>query len=311
MTVHWLVIGIGDIARKRVLPAILRESRSELYAVLTRDPRKAQGYPGARVFTELEEALRDPVLDAVYVASPVALHAPQTLASLAAGKHVLCEKPVGMNYAQAESMVAAAAKSGRLFGAAYYRRLYPKLLRTRQMMADGAIGKPVLVEANCHSWLPAAERSWLWDPALAGGGPLYDIGSHRIDAMNFLFGRPVKVVGMLSNAVHALPVEDTATVLIDYEAGVRGIVDARWNSHVTRDEFRVIGTDGEIDLDPLGGGRFRYGGKEEEMPPHENFHYPAIENFVNAVLDGSPLMCSGEEAIWTDWVTEEVTRQKR
>jgi predicted dehydrogenase len=74
-------------------------------------------------------------------------------------------------------------------------RLYPKLLRTRQLIADGAIGRPVLAEANCHGWLPIRERSWLWDRALAGGGPLYDIGSHRIDAFNFLFGRPA----------HALP----------------------------------------------------------------------------------------------------------
>ena len=246
---------------------------------------------------------------AVYVASPVALHAPQTIASLRAGKHVLGEKPAAMDYAQAESMLAAARASGRLWGVAYYRRLYPKLLRTRQLIAEGAIGKPVLAEANCHSWLPVQERSWLWDPALAGGGPLYDIGSHRIDAFNFLFGHPAHATGLLSNAVHPLDVEDSATVLIDYPGGVRGIVDVRWNSHVERDQFRVIGTDGEINLDPLNGAALRYAGREELLPAHANLHYPAVENFVNAILDGTPLMCSGEEAIRTDWVTGEVMRQ--
>ena len=307
--VKWLVIGIGDITRKRVLPAILREPRSELYGLLTRDPAKAQPYPGARVFTALDDALRDPAVYAVYVASPVALHAPQTIASLQAGKHVLGEKPAAMNYAQAESMLAAARASGRLWGIAYYRRLYPKLLRTRQLIAEGAIGKPVLAEANCHSWLPVQERSWLWDPALAGGGPLYDIGSHRIDAFNFLFGHPAHATGLLSNAVHPLDVEDSATVLIDYPGGVRGIVDVRWNSHIERDQFRVIGTDGEINLDPLNGPALRYGDREELLPAHANLHYPAVENFVNAILDGTPLMCSGEEAIRTDWVTGEVMRQ--
>ena len=307
--VKWLVIGIGDITRKRVLPAILREPRSELYGLLTRDPAKAQLYPGARVFTALDDALRDPAVYAVYVASPVALPAPQTIASLRAGKHVLGEKPAAMDYAQAESMLAAARASGRLWGVAYYRRLYPKLLRTRQLIAEGAIGKPVLAEANCHSWLPVQERSWLWDPALAGGGPLYDIGSHRIDAFNFLFGHPAHATGLLSNAVHPLDVEDSATVLIDYPGGVRGIVDVRWNSHVERDQFRVIGTDGEINLDPLNGAALRYAGREELLPAHANLHYPAVENFVNAILDGTPLMCSGEEAIRTDWVTGEVMRQ--
>ena len=306
--VRWLLIGIGDIARRRVLPAILAEPRSELYGLLTRDPAKAAPYAAARVFTALDAALSDPAIDAVYVGSPVALHAPQTIASLRAGKHVLGEKPAAMNYAEAESMALAARTSGRLWGIAYYRRLYPKLLRTRELLASGAIGQPVLAEANCHSWLPSEHRSWLWDPALAGGGPLYDIASHRIDAFNFLFGRPARATGLLSNAVHRLAVEDSATVLIDYPAGVRGIVDVRWNSHIERDQFRVIGTDGEIDLDPLNGAILRCGGREEILPPHANLHFPAIENFVSAVEDGAPLMCPGEDAIWTDWVTEEARK---
>jgi predicted dehydrogenase len=306
--VKWLVIGIGDITRKRVIPAILAEPRSELYGLLTRDPSKAQPYGPARVFTSLDDALSDPAIDAVYVASPVALHAPQTIASLGAGKHVLGEKPAAMNYAEAGRMAQFARASGRLWGIAYYRRLYPKLLRTRQLIAEGTIGQPVLAEANCHSWLPVQERSWLWDPALSGGGPLYDIASHRIDAFNFLFGRPARATGLRSNAVHKLAVEDSATVLFDYPSGVRGVVDVRWNSHTERDQFRVIGTDGEINLDPLNGPLLRCGGREENLPAHANLHFPAIENFVSAVLDGAPLMCPGEEAIWTDWVTEQVMK---
>src|SRR5438309_7406963 len=136
---NWLVIGIGDITRKRVLPAILAEPRSHLYGLLTRNPEKAEEYPGARVFTDLETALAAPQLDAVYVASPVLLHAAQTIAALRAGKHVLCEKPVGINYAEAQAMAAAARESGRLLGVAYFRRLYPKVVRARELLAEGAI----------------------------------------------------------------------------------------------------------------------------------------------------------------------------
>lgn len=303
---NWLVIGIGDITRKRVIPAILTEPHSEFYGVVTRDPQKAEAYPGVRVWTLLDEALQDCAIDAVYVASPVALHAPHTAASLRAGKHVLCEKPVGMDYPEARNMAATARECRRLLGVSYYRRLYPKLMRARQLIAGGAIGKPVLAEANCHSWLEITGREWLVDPAVSGGGPLYDIGSHRIDALNFLFGRPVKAAGMRSNAVHRLAVEDCATVLIEYADGVRGVVDVRWNSHVARDQFRVIGTDGEINLDPLNGPMLRYKDQEELLPPHANLHYPSVENFVNAVLNGDQLACPGEEAIWTDWVTATV-----
>jgi len=308
---NWLVIGIGDITRKRVLPAVLAEPRSRLYALLTRSPAKAAAYPGAFVFIDLDEALRDPAIDAVYVASPVAFHAAHSIASLRAGKHVLCEKPVALDFAQAESMAEAAHESGRLLDIAYYRRFYPKLLRAKQLIAEGAIGQPVLVEANYHGWLESPDRAWLKDPGLAGGGPLYDVGSHRIDACNFLFGQPLRATGLLSNALHPLPVEDSATALIEYAGGIHAVIDVRWNSRITRDQFRIIGSQGEISLDPLNGPTLRLlasDGKltEEQLPTHTNVHFPAVENFVAAALDGAPLACPIDQAIWTDWVTERV-----
>ena len=100
------------------------------------------------------------------------------------------------------------------------------------MLDAGVIGKPFLAELTCHEWFDekAGHRSWLLDPARAGGGPLYDIASHRIDVLNFFFGQPLRVSGHLSNAVHHYAVEDNATVMIDYAGGVRGIVDVRWHS---------------------------------------------------------------------------------
>jgi predicted dehydrogenase len=308
---NWLVVGIGDITRKRVLPAILAEPRSRLYALLTRDPRKAEAYPGALVFTGLAEALADPAIDAVYAASPVALHAEQTIAGLHAGKHVLCEKPVALNYAQAEYMAAAARESQKVCAIAYYRRLYPKLIRARALIAEGAIGQPVLAEANYHGWLESPDRGWLKDPTLAGGGPLYDVGSHRIDACNFLFGQPLLATGLLSNTLHQLAVEDSATTLIEYSAGLHAVIDVRWNSRIQRDQFRVIGSEGELSLDPLNGPALRLldsAGhlREEQLPTHANVHYPLIENFASAVLDGTPLACPIDQAIWTDWITQQV-----
>ena len=308
--IRWLVIGIGDIARRRVIPAILAEPRSRLQALLTRDPQKAAAYPGVEVFTNLEVALLVSPIDAVYIASPVSLHAPQAIASLQAGKHVLCEKPTALNFSAAQSMVAAARVHQRLFAVAYYRRLYPKLIRARQLISEGAIGQPLLAEANCHGWFskddPDQARNWLFNPLMAGGGPLYDIACHRIDAFNFLFGEPARATGLLSNAVHQTPVEDSATVLIQYPPGIHAAVDVRWNSRIDRDQFRVIGTTGEINLDPLSGPILRVGNVEESLPAHSNLHYPCIENFVSAILDGAPLACPGEQALWTDRVMQMV-----
>ena len=303
---NWLVIGIGDITTRRVIPAILEEKRSRLWGIVTRDPAKAARY-GVKVFTELGQALADDGAQAVYVASPVFLHAPQTMQSLRAGKHVLCEKPVAMNHSEALQMLQVGEETGKTLGIAYYRRTYPKVQRALELLRQGAIGQPVLAYITCHSWLPAegGERAWLLDPAQAGGGPLYDVGSHRIDLLNYFFGEPQRVTAHLANAVHPLPVEDCATVMIEYRSKVRGIVDVRWNSRVPRDEFRIVGSEGEMDLTPLNGPEMVYPGGREHLPPHANLHFPCIKNFVDAVLDSAPLLSSGSSAIWTDWVTEQ------
>lgn len=309
MQVNWLVVGIGDITRKRVIPAIQGESRSVLRGFVTRDARKAEAYAGTRAWASVEEALEsDQQMDAVYVASPVAMHAQQVIAALRAGKHVLCEKPVAMNFAEANSMVEEAGRAGKLFCVAYYRRFYPKLVRAKELIARGAIGQPVFAEGIYHGWLESEERAWLRDPKMAGGGPLFDVASHRIDALNFLFGKPERATGMRSNALHDLQVEDSATAVIAYAGGMHAVVDARWNSRVSRDEFRVVGTEGEIAMTPLNGPSLRWLGGEENLPVAANVHQPLIENFVSAVLDGTPLVCPGHEAIWTDWVTEQVMR---
>ncbi len=305
--VNWLVIGVGDITKKRVLPAILAHERSKLRGIVTRSPEKAAPY-ACNVYPSLEVALRDKEIEAVYVGTPVAFHAPEATAALHAGRHVLCEKPMAMNYPEAMDMVSCARDSGRLFGVAYYRRLYPKLQRAKALVQAGAIGQPVLCEANSHSWVPPGIEAdyWRFDPALAGGGPLYDIASHRIDAMNFLFGNPTRATGFVSNAVHHYAVEDNATVLVEYAGGIRGTVDVRWHSRVDRDEFRIIGTDGAIEMSSLNSGRLVWPGGLEDLPPHANLHYPLIEHFADCILDGTPLISSGETALWTDWVTAKV-----
>lgn len=300
----WLVIGVGDITTRRVLPAILAEERSQLAGIVTRDPAKAAPY-GVPAFTTLEAALRESDAAAVYVASPVFLHASQSVAALRSRRHVLCEKPMAMNLPEAESMVSEAHDSQRTFGVAYYRRTYPKVHRAAELIRRGVIGQPVFAWAACHTWLPAGEshRGWLLDPVRAGGGPLYDIASHRIDLLNFFFGEPVRVAGQLSNAVHALAVEDSATVMIEYKDNLRAIVDVRWHSRIERDEFRIIGTEGEMDLTPLNGPALVYPGGHDNLPVHANVHYPCLKNFVDAILDSAPLLSSGDTALWTDWVT--------
>jgi predicted dehydrogenase len=308
----WLVVGIGDITRKRVLPAILAEPRCKLAGIVTRDPAKAEPY-AVPSWSSLESALAACDAEAVYVASPVFLHAQQTVAALRAGRHVLCEKPMALSLAEAEGMVEAADESGRKLGIAYYRRMYPKVERTRRLIEGGVIGRPLIAEATAHDWFNpvGTSRAWLADPAQAGNGPLRDTASHRIDLMNYLFGKPVRATGFLSTLVQPVQVEDSATLMIGYQSGVLGAVDVRWNSRVVRDEFRVRGTDGEIDLSPLNGPDLVYPGGRESVAAPQNLHYPCVEDFVTAVRRGLAPTSNGASALLAEWVMDEAAATSR
>jgi predicted dehydrogenase len=213
-----------------------------------------------------------------------------------------------MNLAQATEMTAEARRLNRVLGVSFYRRFYPKLLKAKELMDTGAIGRPVLAELSNHGWFTPEvlpHRAWLFDPAMAGGGPLFDVGSHRLDVLNLLFGKPRSVRALLANLVHHYAVEDAATVIVEYENGASGVVDVRWHSHEPRDECRIVGTDGEIRMTPLNGPSLEWPGGRAELPVHANPHFPCIENFVSAVLNGERLKSSGESAAWTDWITEQ------
>ena len=308
----WLVVGVGDITRKRVLPAILTEPRSKLAGIVTRDPTKAVAY-GVPSWPDLDSALAASDAGAVYVATPVFLHAPQTIIALTAGRHVLCEKPMALSYPDAQTMVETADSVGRTLGVAYYRRMYPKVERARQLIEQGAIGRPVIAEATSHDcYNPlGTPRAWLANPAMAGNGPLRDIASHRIDLINYFFGRPARAAGFLSTLVQPLEVEDNATVMIDYESGARGVVDVRWHARPPRDEFRIRGTEGEIDLSPLNGPDLVHPGGRESIPAPENLHYPCVEDFVSSVLRGIAPGSSGATALLAEWVMDRAAATSR
>ena len=310
---NWAIVGIGDIARKRVLAGLAAEPRSRLRAAVTTHPERARQicapYSVERFYTTLEEALADPEVTAIYVATPVFLHAPQSIAAMRAGKHVLCEKPTALSFQEACHMAEVAEQCQVRYGVAFYRRFYPKILRARQLIQQGALGPVTLVEAAYHWWwAPEAghERHWFVEPQKSGGGPLPDVGSHRIDVLNFLFGPPASVLAETGNQVHHYGVEDSATLLMQYASGLRAVLDVRWNSRVERDEFRIIGAEGELELTPLNQAPMVFRSaretRSEELPPHDNLHYPMIANFVGAVLDGAELVSSGRTAMETDRV---------
>ena len=227
--VKWGVIGSGGIARRRTIPEGIRPAdNAQLTAVFgvnqSTNGEVAEQF-GVTAATTVEQLLRGDV-DAVYIASPPGAHLEQTLACARAGKHVLCEKPLALAVSDAEAMVAACARAGVRLGTAFMMRFHAQHQAARQLVRDGALGRPVFARAQLSCWYPPIAGAWRQDPALGGGGSLMDMGGHCLDLLEMFFG-PVKAVSCFtSRAVHSYASEDSAVATLQFANGALGSVDA-------------------------------------------------------------------------------------
>ncbi len=294
--IRWGVIGVGDIVRKRVAPALRESPDSELVAISRARGDLCESLAkeiGARKWHRHWQALVDDAeIDAVYVATPPHVHAEQTIAAAGHGKHVLCEKPMAMNVAECERMIAACRATGVTLGVAYYRRFYPVVARVRAILASGDIGQPVWAQMNAFERFnpePDHPRRWLLNRAIAGGGPMMDFGCHRIEVLLHLFGEVQRSTSLVANVAFEREVEDTAALLLQFRGG--GPCASIVVTHAAaerQDTLHVFGTRGSLQCDDLNSGtlRVRVDGVDrlESHPPAANVHRPLIDDFVAAVL---------------------------
>jgi predicted dehydrogenase len=292
---RWGLIGCGDIAQRRVAPALSALATCELHAVTRSRADRAESFArefGAKQwYASWQELLADKDVDAVYVATPVHLHAVQSIAAAEAGKHVLCEKPMAINVKECDDMIAACRANNVKLGIAYYRHFYPVIDRIKRVITSGEIGTPVLVQINAFEWFdpkPDHPRYWLVKTEFAGGGPMFDFGCHRIEALLNIFGPVKQVTSIVANVALDREVEDTATALFQFESGTCGVLAVTHAAREPRDTLDVVGTKGSIAVPVLNSGEMRVmtekGERAESHPPAANVHQPMIEDFVEAVL---------------------------
>jgi predicted dehydrogenase len=305
-TVRWGLIGCGDIAAKRVAPA-LRDSPGSMLAAVARSRAElaaefAQRHGARRWYADWREVLSDREIDAVYLATPVRLHAEQAVAAAEAGKHVLCEKPMALDVAGCERMISAARHHGTKLGVAYYRHHYPAVARLREMIASGEIGGPVLVQVQAFELFdppPGHSRAWLLKKSESGGGPMMDFGCHRIEVLLDLLGPVVEVRGTPTNVrFHDREVEDTCVAHLRFRRGAEAVLAVTHAAQESRDALQLFATGGSAYVDVLNQGTLRIvtadGVREERHPPHANLHQPLVEDFVAAVRDAREPMVTGE-----------------
>ena len=307
--VGWGLVGCGDIAAKRVAAALSQAENSALVTVARARAELAAEFAerhGARRWhADWRDVLRDAEVDAVYLATPVRLHAEQAVAAAEAGKHVLCEKPMALDPAGCDRMIAAARAHGVRLGVAYYRHHYPVVARLREILASGEIGDPVLAQVQAFEPFdpgPDHPRAWLMRRSESGGGPMADFGCHRVEVLLDLLGPAAEVHGFPDNVRYEeREVEDTCVAHLRLRSGAVAVLAVTHAAREPRDTLEIFGTEGSAHVSVLNQGGLRVvtaaGTREERHAPHPNLHQPLVEDFVAAVREGREPAVTGETGL--------------
>jgi predicted dehydrogenase len=226
--IRWAVLGSGGIASRRTIPeGIIPAENAELVCVYDIDRQVnaevAERF-GAKSADSLDEALHADI-DAVYVATPAYVHHEQVLACADAGKHVLCEKPLGMTVEQANEMFQACNDAGVLLGTALMMRFHSQHRQALKLIREGKLGTLTYARTQLSCWYPPIPGAWRQARDTGGGGSLIDMGGHCIDLLEMFLGNISRISCFINSTVHDYETEDSAVAMLFFENGAIATVD--------------------------------------------------------------------------------------
>lgn len=319
MTQHltWGILGAAGFARKTMAPAIHAARRTHLKSIATRDPARAIPFedlvPGLRVERSYEAILNDPEIDAVYIPLPNALHTEWSVKAAEAGKHVLCEKPIGLSTDDLDTLIAAREATGRLIAEAWMPAHHPQWHRTRELIEAGAIGRLHHVTGVFTYGL--ADPSNIRLSADLGGGALRDIGVYPIGAFRL-------ASGLEPEPVHVDMVREAGVDTSTWVAARAG--DVRFDFHVSMRAARhqhmmFHGSEGTLSLPaPFNPGSYAEAQIviERDGAEVQVIRYPGVDQYVAQVeavaahiLDGASFACPLERSRGTQSVLDAIFAQ--
>ena len=323
--VKWGVLGVAKIATEKVIPAMQQGEASEIVGLASRDVTKAGeaakrlGVP--RSYGSYEDLLADPDIEAVYNPLPNELHAPWTVRALDAGKHVLCEKPVALDAKEAETLIAARDRSGKLVAEAFMVRFHPQWRRAKELVETGAIGPARAVQTFfCYRLLdPMNVRN-----IPPGGGGLYDIGCYAILTARYVFGaEPVRVAGVMDRDPN-FGTDRLFSGLIEFP-GARHLTFTVGTQLAGHQRVTIMGEEGRIEIQipfnappdrptkiliDSGVDLFGGGARMEEFPVCDQYALQG-DAFSRAILDKGSLPYPIEDAIANMRVIDALFRSAR
>ncbi|MHB0935423.1 MAG: Gfo/Idh/MocA family protein [Armatimonadota bacterium] len=323
-TIHWGIIGCGNVTEVKSGPGFQQAEGSALVAVMRRDGEKARDYAQRhgvpRWYDDAEKLIHDPEVDAVYVATPPSTHAEYTIRAAQAGKPVYVEKPMARDAGECRRMIAACKQAGVPLFVAYYRRALPRFLKVKDLLEAGAIGTPRFVTVTQY-YAPGdydpAHLPWRVVPEIAGAGIFLDLASHTLDILDFLLGPVAEAKGMAQNQAGLYPAEDCVAAALTFESGALGTglwCFTAYNEDAV-DTNEIVGSKGKLRFSTFGTEPIELATADgvslhpAPTPPH--IQQPLIQTIVNDLNGIGSCPSTGDTATRTSEVMDAILRDWR
>jgi len=323
--IHYGIIGFGAFAEHTIAPAIRESSNSELVALqkhsLTAAKEKAQAFHIPHAFDSVEALVQHPDVDAVFIVSVNSQHAPATITAARSGKHVLVEKPMAMNVAEAETMIETCKKNNVKLMVGHMVRLSPLVLRMKELIQSGFIGKITFIKSEFIYDGRLSHRRWLIDRNIAGGGPIFDIGVHCLDTTRFLLDdEVVSVKSQLNPAPSSIRTESTAQLALKFSRGTIAGVFCSYAAPIRRTFIEIIGEKGILSAENFSWSDNKLSLKvvlrendkiieeSEEKIVIPNLYEKEVTLFSESILNKTPISIPGEEGLKNQFVLDEAMK---
>ena len=320
--INWGFIGCGEVTEKKSGPAFNEVEGSQVVAVMSRTENKARSYAERhhirKWYTDAQELIDDPDVNAIYIATPPSSHATFAIMAMRAGKPVYIEKPLAASYNDCIRINRISEQTGVPCFVAYYRRYLPYFQKVKEIIQNGTIGKVINVQLRFSvpprdlDYKNEKELPWRLQPDIAGGGYFYDLAPHQIDLLQNIFGVITRAHGYPANRAHLYKAEDTVSACFFFENGVTGSGSWCFVGHESAKEdcIEIIGDKGSLSFSV-----FTYEpivlitseGKQSITVPNPSYvQLPIIKHVIEHLQGIGHCECTSISATPVNWVLDRI-----
>lgn len=320
-TIKWGFIGCGEATEKKSGPAFAQVKGSTVIAVMSRDKNKAKSYAERngipKWYTDAQELVDDPDVNAVYIATPPSSHATFAIMAMKAGKPAYIEKPMAASYEECARINRISEQTGVPCFVAYYRRYLPYFQKVKELLKQGEVGNVINVQIRFAQPPRALDYNtgnlpWRVQPIISGGGYFYDLAPHQLDLLQDMFGVILEAQGYTSNRGGLYKVEDTLSACFKFENGLPGSGSWCFVAHESamEDRIEIIGDKGMLSFsvftfEPISLHTER-GTEIFDIPNPPFVQLPLIQSVVSHLRKEGICTCDNISATPTNWVMDKI-----